>query len=659
MCGISALFTSNEPFPVGVVRGANDVIRHRGPDGEGFYLLTDGGQSKVAGGEDTPPDTFNSFHPYSPVQHIEAFSDARCLAALGHRRLAIVDLSSAGHQPMCSPDKTIWITYNGEIYNHLEIREELVLLGCLFATNSDTEVIIKAYQTWGVDCLQRFNGMFAFVILDRNRNKIFAARDRFGVKPLYYWRSPQGLLAFASEIKQLTTLPNWEARLNHQRAYDFLNWGLTDHTSETLFCDVLQLRGGEYLDVPLNQASNSPLIPIRWYHLRPSPFSGSFNDAADIFRELLTDAVRLRLRADVPVGSCLSGGLDSSALVCLTHQLLGTKGRQKTFSACSDHARFDERQHIEQVIQKTNVDAHYTYPNVDQLLENYSNILWHQDEPYPTASIYAQWMVFKSVKEQGVKVMLDGQGADEQLAGYQGFFGNALYDLFLKGHWRQILNQTRIIKHKHPHLSPWGFLLNKLTPDPVRQPIRRLLGKSSTRPNWLNTQVLKATDIHPFKNASDKSVIDQSRQQLLHTSLPMLLHFEDRNSMAHSVESRTPFLDYRLVEFNLGLPSHYKINNGWTKHVMREGLKNTLPPPICWRVDKIGFATAEEEWICNERSDAFTKLIEQSISFSKGIFNQNTLPLATSMITGNKPYNSILWRQITFAHWLQLFRVSL
>lgn len=660
MCGISALFASTSNFPADQLVLMNNVIAHRGPDDEGFLLIASiGGQPLAYGGKDTPSNVKESKRKYCPKRDVEQLKNHSIKVGLGHRRLSIVDLSPAGHQPMCTPDEKLWITFNGEIYNFQEIRAELQNLGIQFFTQSDTEVILQAYRQWGRECLQRFNGMFAFVIYDSINSQFFAARDRFGVKPLYYWLSPQGVLAFASEIKQFTVLEGWGAKANSQRAYDFLNWGMIDHTSETLFHSVSQLRGGEYLEMHVADVSKEKLKPKKWYCLPSTPFSGSLSSAAELFVTLLNDAIKLRLQADVPVGSCLSGGLDSSSIVCLAHAHLQGNGRQKTFSACSHHKRYDERMHIEEVIKQTNIDAHYIYPDANELLEVYEDILWHQDEPYPTTSIYAQWLVFKLAKEKGVKVVLDGQGADELLGGYQGFFGNRLYELFMKGQWKAMGKEANFIKNKHPHINSWALLLNKLTPEVLRQPIRRLLGKSATGPDWLNFMALEAKDIHPFSGDKDKTVSEQSYQQLLFTNLPMLLHFEDRDSMAHSIESRTPFLDYRLVEFCLSLPSEYKVSEGWTKRVMRVGLNNTLPASICWRVDKMGFVTAEEEWVRRECPSEFLRLIEGAVEGSQGVLLPKTRTLAQEMISGKRPYDPVFWRQIAFSKWLTLFKCTL
>lgn len=657
MCGISALFSTRAAIAPKAIAGMSAPIRHRGPDDEGFVLFSPNKQPPiVAGGCDTPQDVYASQRVYCPKAALETSDLLTYSGAMGHRRLSIVDLTPAGHQPMCSDDQSVWITYNGEVYNHIEIRAELEKLGVAFHTHSDTEVIIKAYETWGVSFLHKLNGMFAMVICDLHHQKVIAARDRFGVKPLYYWVSPEGTIAFGSEIKQFTTLDGWHATLNGQSGYDFLNWGVIDHTHNTLFAGVHQVRGGEYLEFPLSRPDFAKLQ--RWYELKASPFAGTFADATERYRELLTDAVRLRLRADVDVGSCLSGGLDSSAIVCLMNQLLQGNGKQSTFSACSEVARFDERAFIETVVEATGSHAHYTYPCKHNLFGECEKIIWHQDEPFVSASIYAQWEVFKMVKQANVKVMLDGQGADEQLAGYHGFFGNRFYDLFQGLQWRALRTEMNHAQRMHSTLRPWPLLLNKLVPDILRQPIRRLLGKSAATPEWLNIPLLRAHDSDPFARHQSKSLHDQSRLQLLHSSLPMLLHFEDRDSMAHSVESRTPFLDYRLIEFTLGLPGDHKLSQGWTKHVLRESMRGILPETIRTRTDKLGFVTAEEEWARNHAPQQFLAAIDDAIALSQGVLRPSVRTLAEQMISGQQPYNHLLWRLICFGLWVKRFNVN-
>lgn len=658
MCGISALFSQNGKATLAAIQKMASQVRHRGPDDEGYVLFREGERSPVVlGGGDTPGAVYGAPWPYCP-KHPDRHEGAYQIA-LGHRRLSIVDPSPAGHQPMCAAEGSLWITYNGEVYNYIEIRDELKHLGITFDTNSDTEVILKAYQTWGISFLNKLNGMFAFVIVDFRSQMAYAARDRFGVKPLYYWISPEGTLAFASEIKQFTPLPGWDPKLNGQTAYDFLNWGVLDHTHATLFDGVRQVRGGEYLSFPLNTLMTTV---TKWYKLSHTLFTGTLQDASSEFRRLLTDAVKLRLRADVDIGSCLSGGLDSSAIVCLANTLMKAQhasGRQKTFSACSEVERFDERSYVEMVVESTGAHPHYTYPSKDHLFDICDAITWHQDEPFVSTSIYAQWEVFKAAKAAGVKVMLDGQGADEQLAGYHGCFGNHFFDLFQSLQWgalRKEMNQAQLLHHT---LRPWPLLLNKLVPDGLRQPIRKALGKSAANPDWLNIPLLNATDQDPFRIHNSNTLIDQCRLQLLHSSLPMLLHFEDRDSMAHSIESRTPFLDYRLVEFTLGLPGEHKIGSGWTKRVLRESMQGTLPEAIRLRTDKLGFVTAEEEWAKHHAPARFLDKIDDAIESSKGILKPSTKALATKIVKGQQPYNHLLWRLISFGLWMKRFSVRI
>src|SRR5262245_29056127 len=312
MCGIAGLFSFDSRALHGLIRNMIETVRHRGPDDEGFAIFSARDLTpRVSGGPDTPAAVYAARVAYAPPRDTGPMPCG--IAALGHRRLSIVDLGPTGHQPMCTSDRRFWIVYNGEIYKYLELRAELELLGRSFWSQSDTEVILAAYREWGERCLVRFNGMFAFLLLDRAQQRILAARDRFGVKPLYYWISPEGLLAFASEIKQFTNLPGWRACLNGQRAYEFLNWGLLDHTAETLFTGVRQLRGSESIHCSLENLMAGPPIK-RWYGLTPRLCDKDMKAAGDEFCALFTDAVRLRLRADVQVGSCLSGGLDSSSI---------------------------------------------------------------------------------------------------------------------------------------------------------------------------------------------------------------------------------------------------------------------------------------------------------------------------------------------------------
>jgi asparagine synthase (glutamine-hydrolysing) len=670
MCGISALYSPQGGLSPQLLRAVQTAVRHRGPDDEGIVCFRGpDGDPDTYGGPDTPPDAYGASLPYAPSRKEPVLDGVRL--ALLHRRLSILDLSPTGRQPMCTSNRECWIVYNGEIYNYLELREELRSLGHVFASQSDTEVILEAYRAWGRECLSRFNGMFAFVLFDRARRRLFAARDRFGVKPLYYWISPEGLIAFASEIKQFAVLPGWQPRVNGQRAYDFLNWALLDHTAETLFDGVHQLRGGEALDLDVEAGKSRRLAPgsrlpaYRWYDLRPHRFDGTLAAAGGKFRLLLTDSVRLRLRADVPIGSCLSGGLDSSSIVCVMNGLLREKDAhalQKTFSACSSVRQFDERDFIEDVVRHTATDAHYVYPAVDELFGALDRITWHQDEPFGSTSIYAQWHVFRLAAENSVKVMLDGQGADEQLAGYHNYFAPRFGSLLRGLRWLELWQEFRASRRLHGYNLAWGLkqALNNVLPEVLRQPLRRLAGKPGNRTPWIDIDRLAAVPRDPFLEAGGvktKSVQAMSRSQLAATSLPMLLHWEDRDSMAHSIEARVPFLDYRLVEFALGLPDDYKIAGGETKRVLREGMRNVLPEKVRARTDKLGFVTPEEVWLKQTGTAQFRKALRDSLEASNGILTPAVLGLLEEIINGRRPFNFLIWRLISFGAWMRVFSI--
>jgi asparagine synthase (glutamine-hydrolysing) len=626
MCGLSALLDPNGADLARAIRAMNAAVRHRGPDDEGFAFFADG--------------------PWR--------------LALGHRRLSIVDLSAAGHQPMTSADGNLCIIYNGEVYNHIELRAELEKEGVRFATRSDTEVMLAAYRRWGEKCLERFNGMFAFILVDWARKRVFAARDRFGVKPLYYWTSPSGQLAFASEIKQFTVLEGWRAVMNGQRVYDFINWGLSDHAGETLFQGVRQLRGGEYVSASLEELGRG-IRPRQWYRLAPRPTQ---DEPVRAWRELLEDSVRLRLRADVPVGSCLSGGLDSSAIVCVANRALraaGAQQMQRTFSARSTDPRLDEGRFIDAVVRHTGVANAQVEPPAARLFDELSELTWHQDEPFGSTSIYAQSHVFALAARNGVKVMLDGQGADEQLAGYASFhaarFGHLARGLRLA----TLLSEIRAVSRRLPRGQVAAYAVSSLVPDPLRQLLRRLGNRASTHNPCLDMARLGARHADPFlaQGANAPNVEALSVSQLLHTSLPMLLHWEDRDSMQHSIEARVPFLDYRLVELTLGLPEEEKLSQGITKRVLREAMRGVLPEEVRARTDKIGFATAEEQWLRRENPEGFRAAMRQAVEASQGILRPAALELLDGIIGGARPFSYLPWRMISFGAWVRRFDVKL
>ncbi len=666
MCGIAVIVNfGKEPGVLTNIRGMTDVIRHRGPDDEGYSIFMDTPcRVSYYGGKDTPKACYETALAYGPHETMTGAPDRSAFAAFGHRRLSILDLSPAGHQPMCTADGRFSIVYNGEIYNYIELKEELEKQGVVFASKSDTEVVLYAYAKWGKQCLARFNGMFAFVIIDIQERKIFSARDRYGVKPLYYWYSPGNFLAFASEIKQFTVLPGWEAVLNKKQACAFLVHERADHTDETLFEGVKQLRGGECLESGVESVKNG--LPLeRWYEPEKQSYAGGFRDAADTFRNLFIDAVRLRLRSDVPIGYSLSGGLDSSSVVCVAGTLTDTmnpKAAQKAFASCSEFRGYDEQEYIEEVVRRTGVEKYFTFPSTEGLFSDFNALVWHQDEPFFSTSIYAEWCVYKIMAENGIVVTLNGHGADELLAGYHIFLYARLMFLMRTLKWRALWNESCAIKRFH------GFSMAQqmrhafadALPESLRSALTNAFGKSQAGVSWLNGDILSlyAENMSGFSREAACSVDALSRAQLYYTSMPVQLHWTDRSSMAHSIESRQPFLDYRLVEFLLSLPEDFKLSGGMTKRVMREAMRGILPERVLSRTDKMGFVTPEAVWAGTHAPEKFRALLKQSIAQSRGILTGEAMRVAEKVISGHHGLTFLLWRLICFGRWMELFSVE-
>jgi len=666
MCGIvGGINLAGKAIPAYLISKMAFALRHRGPDDEGYLLgNTATGHYRLVGGQDTPQDVFFSGYLYSPRGVIADISEnGGYNLALANRRLAIIDLSAAGHQPMCNEDGTIWIVHNGEIYNFRKLRRELQSLGHRFVSDVDTEVIIHAYEEWGVGCLNKFNGMWAFCIWDLKKQKLFCSRDRFGIKPLYYYFDGEQFL-FASEIKALlqASIPK---RANERRIYDYLVLGMVDHTEETFFEKIKQLRGGEYLELSIKTGGLS--ITRYWDIDIDKKFSGFTDEEyARIFYELLKDAVRLHLISDVPLGTCLSGGLDSSAIVCLVDKLMCEEGmkipgseKQKTFSARYEDPRHDEGHFIEHVVRETQVNAHFIYPTGEGLLEEIEELIYRQDEPFGSTSIYAQWSVFKLAKMSGVKVTLDGQGGDELFAGYHSYFSSFFAELLRAGQWSQLFKelQSYATIHGYSKIQGLGRAVLWLLPEKAEL-VFRSLRRFAREGTWLRQDFLRrSASNHPRMVAKGKSIFDNYLYTtLIRFSLPSLLRFEDRNSMAHSIESRVPFLDYRLVEFVFATPATQKIHNGVTKRILRDALRGMLPEPIRTRTDKIGFSTPEDTWLRTTMRGFLMGLVASESFRSRPYFDvKQVKKLFEAHIEGRRNVSNTIWRIINLELWLRRF----
>lgn len=647
MCGILAIVNKSSALTSGSLIAATSVISHRGPDDEGLLIWSPGSEPQVWAGKDTDGTTLQHWK-YNRLDAGQRFK-----VGFGHRRLSILDLSPAGHQPMKYEPGGLSITFNGEVYNYLEIKAELLQLGHTFTGTSDTEVILHAWAQWGTACLHRFNGMFSFVLLDHKKQQLYAVRDRFGVKPMYYYEGADAIY-LASEIKQIRTAPDFQFKLDERRARQFLATGAVDHTQDTFDTGIKHLAGGHFLFIDLSAANFSYKIE-QWYTLRPKEWKGSYEDATTQFRTMLTDAVALRLRSDVKVGSCLSGGLDSSSIVCIIAELLNAKGDhagQETMTACYDSAKYDEWKFAEEVIKKTNAHAHRTFPSFTELQQDIDKFLWHQDEPVASTSVFSQWAVFKATNEAGLKVMIDGQGADEQLAGYGGN-DIALYTgLWKKARFAALLDEAKHYK-KEKGGWPKGFLLAAMQANfgetfsnmlPVKL---RTAGAPAL--DWMHN-----TEPATIYNAHAGSLQENLLRQIYGEPLPALLRYEDHNSMAWSVESRTPFMDYRLLEFTLGLPENYIYKRGVRKTILRDAMHGVIPEAIENRKDKMGFVTPEELWLKGEGKAWFKEGIDAACKqFDGQLLNgekvQNYL---ADMIAGRRAFDFVPWRILCFARWM-------
>lgn len=633
MCG---LFASTS-FPPD--RTCIDIVAHRGPDGEGWR-------------------EFRS--PMGPV-------------ALGHRRLAIIDLSEGSLQPMADRSERFHLVFNGEIYNYLELRQELEEQGHVFLTEGDSEVLLTAYRAWGEACLDRLLGMFAFVVWDDMRKRMFAARDRFGIKPLYLLANSQGV-AFASEIKQLLRLPGTSARMNLARVRDYLALGTSDHTSETMFDGVLQVPPGHCVTVDASEGWRGRYSERRWYALPPySSLHLSEGEAAERFRELLTDAVRMHLRSDVAVGSCLSGGLDSSSIVCLMADMLGREragARVNSISACYSDKSVDEKPFMEAVVSRTGARPIYVFPRPEDLFDKAGDITWHQDEPFGSSSVFAQWSVFEAAREAGVKVMLDGQGADEQLAGYHFCYMYYMSDLIRRGKFLTVLRTMaeRRIVHGASLTDQTQRFIGPVLPAPIRAFLLRHRERT-IRHDWMNSEALRyvrsaasapemASALNGLPPVSDIGSLCVALT--LSSNLQKLLHWEDRNAMAHSVEARVPFLDHRLVEFSLALGNDHKIVRSDTKRVLRRAMQSIIPSVVAERRDKLGFATPEQSWFRTRLAPLVLEGVEATLRHFPTLLNPTgTRRLVGEMLDDRRPVDFTLWRIVNLGIWGQRFKVSL
>ena len=549
MCGLCGIVHFGAPPETETVETMARKLDHRGPDGRGTFSAPG--------------------------------------VAFAFRRLAIIDLSEAGAQPFASEDGRLQLMHNGEIYNYRELRRELESAGHRFRSATDTEVILNAYAEWGEACVERFNGMWAFALWDEERQRLFCSRDRFGIKPFYYARDGSRFV-FASEPRAFRSALRLEA--NPDAVHEYLEQGYLDHLDETFFRGIRRLQPAHSLVF-----DESGMRVWSYWRLeeREPP-----DDAAEEFRELFLDSVRLELRSDVPIGTALSGGLDSSAVAVSADRLLRTEatnaealgGRQRTFTAYFEQPGYDERPFAEAVVAQTGAEPTWVTFGASELVDDLPRIVAAQGEPFGSTSICAGWYVMRAAKTGGVKVLLDGQGGDELLAGYRAHLGFRLADLLARGRLREL--KAEVAGTEHSRVALATAVARPFAPEGLVRAVRARARGSLVHPELRGARSA-GVDGSPFPDRLRR----YQQLVLMRRGLPELLRYEDRNSMAHSLEARVPFLDHRLVELCFSLPPEELIRGGVTKSLLRRALGDLLPPQVRERRDKLGFVTPEADWL--------------------------------------------------------------
>lgn len=616
MCGLVAILTDSPRLNEALLVEMRDRIAHRGPDGSAIWIGNTGSGQ----------------------------------VGLAHRRLAIIDLSAAAAQPMFDAEKQVVIVYNGEIYNYLELRAELIASGRKFKTKSDTEVILQAYLHWGPDCLSRLNGMFAFALFDIRSNELFVARDRFGEKPLYFAFPRSGGIAIASEMKALLAHPEIDASLNDEEFLRHLGGGSFEFGEETHFKSIHRLDAAHAMLIDVKGA-----IRRRWRYWTPNYAETRTNqnaaDAADEFIARMRQSVKMRLRSDVPVGSCLSGGLDSSTIVALVSGI-EKKGRQHVFSVRFDEDRtMSEGPYIDMIVRRTNAEPHSVTPTPDNLSKDWRAMHWHLEAPSRSGSIYNQYSLMRVAKEAGVTVLLDGQGADEVLGGYQYFFGLRQLDL---------LHQNRHSELESETASLWWRLRRVAR----RYPNARR--RFDATPGYSLEYLWQRRDsgAQPGEGARREGVPPAANGQLFrrqlalalqYEHLPNLLHTADRSGMAFGREARFPFLDHDLVDWCIGLPDDFMTRDGWLKRVLRDATATVLPKAVRWRVDKLGFAAPQDEWLRSSAKSWAADLLFNGPIVHHSAYERTRLEQLWNDHQARKADTSWqLWQWMSASEWLRM-----
>ncbi|PIW31000.1 MAG: asparagine synthase (glutamine-hydrolyzing) [Rhodospirillales bacterium CG15_BIG_FIL_POST_REV_8_21_14_020_66_15] len=641
MCGIAGIVAKDgrSVDPAELAR-MSAAIAHRGPDDQGAAAWS------PEGGVTHAP-------------HCAALpTDARI--GLAHRRLSIIDTGPGGHQPMATPDGRHVLITNGEIYNYLELRRELEAEGTVFASQSDTEVLLIALCRWGVArTLPRLTGMFAFAFLDTVAGTLTLARDPFGIKPLM-WALRGGDLAFASEPGALLELTGLSRAVEPQALYDYLRFGLTDRGERTLFREIHHLPPASFAVIDLDRVA-AP-APETYWRPRTDVTSGiTFDEAARELRRLFMDSVALHLRADVPVGAALSGGIDSSAVVCAMREIEGQDLRLHTFSFTAPGDRHDEAHWADMAGRAARATIHKTTSSGAALSESLDGLIRIQGEPFGSTSIFAQSRVYALVKDAGIKVTLDGQGADEILAGYVPFLAARLAGMLRRG---EVMRAARFLCAATDQAGPLGMLARAarfILPTGLQGIARRLVGEDLV-PDWMDGRWLAARGVAaraPQQPKGGRVLVDELAESLQSRVLPALLRYQDRNSMSYAVESRVPFLIPELADFVYSLPEECLISGrGETKSVFRAAMRGLVPDAILDRRDKIGFITPQDAWL-RESGGWLRTLIDSDAARAVPALDHGVLARRVdALMTDGGPIPQQVWLAANLIRWSEIHQVD-
>ena len=657
MCGIAGIVSLEGVNPVDLQK-MSTILQHRGPDDEGFLLLNT--HVQAFRGDDTISELSGLVHIREannskfkcPPELVEGQNSKLAELGLVHRRLSILDLSPAGHQPMSYANGRYHLVFNGEIYNYKELKEELKQAGYRFISDSDTEVVLSAYHKWGKTCVSKFVGMWAIALADTEKKELFLSRDRFGIKPLYY-ACIKNTFAFASEIKALLTLDFIQPEANMTSVFEFVSFGATADPSSNLFKQIKPVAPGHNVLIKLDDLSQHMEC---YYNLEKNIQAyvlPAEHKIQQTFEELLNTSINIHMRADVPIGSTLSGGLDSSTLVAIaSRQMQGHTF--KTFTAAYHQKDIDESDYARKVIaSQKNIEGHFIYPDIQTYWTDIDKLIWHQDLPISSSSTFAQWEVMKLAGQQNIKVLLDGQGADEILGGYYNFAGLYLIELAKRGRLPSFFTEKKELKNKFaPNINnALGRAFYYYLPEFAQRSLRakKRLGMSFVSAAYQHKLVNIEVPARGGKTFKEQSLLSTQ------FGLQDLLRFEDRTSMAFSIESRVPFLDHRLVEFCIALNNDWKIKNGWTKYILRKTAEPLLDKEVVWRKYKMGFLTPQKLWKLQSKKELDTFVNE--VNMPDFLDKDYVLKLNNADINDSS-HLSEFWKIVSFLKWVEIFKVS-